>query len=276
MEQKKWEIALISEVRAKEQGVIWLGEDNEQVAVIHSQRSGIILRGDTLKAWVEEGQAKSFSERTTTIDVLNMRLIAVYQPLWSNGLEGIDTYRQYLDDEIARTPSSKILIIRGDHNAHVGQEEASNTNGRYGLLNPTTDAGADLLDWCSAHNLQWVNSFYNMRKRGTWFNCSHRRWYELDGFCVRQGDRHRVVRKMEVIEELTLSDHKPVLLHIFFPVLELYINVNLLCMKYYCVAMQHALYNYSHQQCFWKRKISRLYGFFLHEKKVISVKASDR
>ena len=111
MEQKKWEIALISEVRAKEQGVIWLGEDNEQVAVIHTQRSGIILRGDTLKAWVEEGQAKSFSERTTTIDVLNMRLIAVYQPLWSNGLEGIDTYRQYLDDQIASTLISKILIL---------------------------------------------------------------------------------------------------------------------------------------------------------------------
>ena len=94
MEQKKWEIALISEVRAKEQGVIWLGEDNEQVAVIHSQRSGIILRGDTLKAWVEEGQAKSFSERTTTIDVLNMRLIAVRQPLSSNGWEDIHTYHQ--------------------------------------------------------------------------------------------------------------------------------------------------------------------------------------
>ena len=79
------------------------------------------------------------------------------------------------------------------------------------------------------------------------------------------------------VEKVEWSEffQKMKLLHIFFPVLVLYINVNLLCMKYYCVAMQHALYNYSHQQCFWKRKISRLYGFFLHEKKVISVKASD-
>ena len=61
---KRWEIILISELRSKSKGVIWLGEDSEQTVVIHSQRSGIVLSGEALKSWISEGQKKSFSERT--------------------------------------------------------------------------------------------------------------------------------------------------------------------------------------------------------------------
>ena len=212
-----WEVTLISELRAKTQGVIWLGEGQDQVAVVHSPKSGIILSGSALEAWVEQGQKKSFSERTTSVEVQNIRLVSVYQPHWSNGPEGIEGYRHALEDELARTPAGKTLIIGGDHNAHIGQEEPSDTNGRYGLRTATGDAGHDLLDWCLAHELQWVNPFSNHKRRGTWFNKSHCKWYELDGFLMRKRERHRLAKKMEVGSNAGLSDHKPVTLHLKIP-----------------------------------------------------------
>ena len=113
--------------------MIWLGEDSEQTVVIHSQRSGIVLSGEALKSWISEGQKKSFSERTTAIEVHGMKIISVYQPLWSNGVEGIEEYRHCLENEVARTPKTKVIIIGGDHNVHIGRERACETNGRYGL-----------------------------------------------------------------------------------------------------------------------------------------------
>ena len=212
-----WEVVLISELRAKKQGVIWLGEGENKAVIVHSPRSGLILSGVALDSWVEQGQKKSFSERVTSVEIDNIRLVSVYQPLWSYGPEGIDEYRHALEDEIARIPADKTLIIGGDHNAHIGQEGSSESNGRYSLRTPTTEAGNDLLDWCLANGLQWVNSFCNMKKRGTWFNNSHRTWYELDGFIMRKKERHSLAKKMEVMYDMGLSDHNPVILHLRIP-----------------------------------------------------------
>ena len=35
------------------------------------------------------------------------------------------------------------------------------------------------------------------------------RWYELDAFVIRKGERHRMVRRIRTMEEMSLSDHKP-------------------------------------------------------------------
>ena len=162
--QKGWEIVLISELRAKTQGVVWLGEENTQTAIIHSQKCGIMLSGESLTDWIQEGQGKSFHERTVAIETHGIRLISTYQPLWSNGPEGVDEYRYALTDEVVRTPSNKPLVIGGDHNAHIGREKPSETNGRYGLCTPTTADGEDVLDWCEVNELQWVNSYYNLKR----------------------------------------------------------------------------------------------------------------
>ena len=58
------------------------------------------------------------------------------------------------------------------------------------------EAGRDLIDWCEEHGLEYVNSFMRHERRGTWFNVRYGRWYELDGFLVRKGERHRMVERM--------------------------------------------------------------------------------
>ena len=54
-----------------------------------------------------------------------------------------------------------------------------------------------------------MNSFFNHKRRGSWFSNIHRRWYELDGFIMRQGQRHRYAKKLSTVGEATISDHKP-------------------------------------------------------------------
>ena len=116
--QKGWWI-VVSELQAKTQGVAWFGEQNIQTAIIHSLKCGIMLYGEAPTAWIQEGQWKSSHERTVAIQTHCIRRIATYQPLWSNGPEGVDEYRYALTDEVARTASNKLLVIGGDHNTHI-------------------------------------------------------------------------------------------------------------------------------------------------------------
>ena len=106
-----------------------------------------MLSGEALTAWIQEGQWKSFHERTVAIETHGIRLISTHQPLWSNGPKGVDDYRYALTDEVARTPRNKLLVIGGDHNAQIGRDRPSETNGRYGLCTRTTAAREDILDW---------------------------------------------------------------------------------------------------------------------------------
>ena len=210
---KEWEIVLLSEIRPDREGVIWLGEETEQSALIHSEKAGILLQGSALQQWIDGGQRKSFGKRTVSVEIDVIKLIAVYQSLWDNGALGIDTYRKELEDELARTPKAKTLVIGGDHNAQVGRHsQRAGTSGIFGLTTRTNEAGNDLLDWCETNGLSHVNSFSAHRNRGTWFSKIHRTWYELDGFLMPKDQRHKAAKRVTVVNENSLSDHRPVTL----------------------------------------------------------------
>ena len=73
-----------------------------------------------------------------------------------------------------------------------------------GMMN---EAGRDPMEWCSINELAYVNSFYRHGRRGTWQHPRNGRWYELDGFLVRKGERHRLVKGMKAMSGSDLSDH---------------------------------------------------------------------
>ena len=144
-----------------------------------------------------------------------MKITAVYQPLWSNGREGVERYREEIEEELAGRSREEVLIIGGDHNAQIGRgEEMEGVKGKYGLHTPTNEAGHHLLEWCQEQGLSYVNSFFSHRKRGTWYNMAHRRWYELDGFLMRNAQRHQYARRIQALEETGMSDHRTVKLTI--------------------------------------------------------------
>ena len=68
-DERKWDAILLSEVRAERGGVEWLGENDNLTAVIHGEKSAILLRGILLKLWCEEGQVKLQDKRSVSIKV---------------------------------------------------------------------------------------------------------------------------------------------------------------------------------------------------------------
>ena len=207
--QERWEMVLLTELRADEEGVVWLGEDEERVVLIHGKKAGVMLRGEALEMWVEGGQQKWFGERVVAVVVGGLRLVSVYQPSWGADGEGMERCRRDMERQVAMG-NRKRIVIGGDFNASIGRGgERRGVCGKYGL-GRGNEAGRDLVDWCEEMGMAHVNSFMRYKRRGTWRHPATGRWHELDGFLVRGGERQRMVRRVWTRDERELSDHRPV------------------------------------------------------------------
>ena len=206
--KQNWDAVLLSELKADRPGVVWLGEGD--IAIIHSERAGIMLRGELLEGWNKEGKRKKISERSVSVKVKGLALTATYLPVWiGTNDEEIETTKDILAEHVKWAKKEEIGIVGGDFNAHIGRdEETTGVCGKYGLRG-SNEKGRQLVQWCEENNMSYVNSFYNHKKRGTWFNRMLGRWYELDGFLMNKDQRHRHARKISTVGEMTISDHKP-------------------------------------------------------------------
>ena len=203
-----WEIVLLTELGAEENGVVWLGEEGEECVIVHARKAGVLLRGRALQMWVEEGQQKWYSERVATVVFGGMRLVSVYQPIWGMNEEAMGEYRAEVERQLEMN-GNECVVIGGDFNASVGRSESrEGICGRFGI-GRVNDAGRDLIEWCEVNGMAYVNSYMRHARRGTWFHMRWARWYELDGFLVRKDERARVVRKMWTMDDGGLSDHRP-------------------------------------------------------------------
>ena len=208
--KQKWDAVLLSELKADRPGVAWLGEGDNLTAIVHSERAGVLLTGDLLKGWNQDGQKSKIAERSVSVKTRGLVLTATYLPVWiGNNEEEIENAKETLSEHVGWAKKEEIQILGGDFNAHIGSDnEIPGICGKYGLRTSNVK-GQQLAQWCEENNLAYVNSFYNHKKRGTWFNRMNGRWYELDGFMMDKNKRHRHVRKLNTVGEMTISDHKP-------------------------------------------------------------------
>ena len=51
LRRNDWEIVCMTELRAESSGVLWLGEGNDGVAIVHSPRVAVVMRGEALRLW---------------------------------------------------------------------------------------------------------------------------------------------------------------------------------------------------------------------------------
>ena len=185
-----------------------MGENEHRTDLVHGRKAGVLLRGTALLRWIEDGQQKWIYERVTAVSVRGVRLVAVYQPVWMTDEVGLERCRRDLESQLSMCRNER-LLIGGDWNANVGRGSARNgVCGEFGV-GRMNDAGRDLIEWCEANGLTYANSFVRHAERGTWFNRMYGRWYELDGFVVRQNERHRMIRRMKCEYMNELSNHKP-------------------------------------------------------------------
>ena len=203
-------MVLLSEVRADGEGVVWMGEEEERVVIVHSERAGVMLRGDALKGWCEGGMKKKVSRRQVSVKVKEVVCVATYMPVSVHGnAEEIEEEYETLTEHVRWASGDELLVVGGDWNAHVGADGAKGgVCGQFGLRS-SNRRGLEMLEWCEANGLAYVNSFFNHRKRGTWLSNFNGLWYELDGFVMKERQRQKHVRKVCTVGEATLSDHKP-------------------------------------------------------------------
>ena len=207
IEREGWEIVLVQEISAVGNGIVWLGEGENRVAVIHSLRAGIILRGSSLARWIREGQRVWYYDRVVAVTIGRMRLVSAYQPIWGGDREALERFRRDLESQLGMGRREK-LVIGGDFNASVGRNRRGRDGvyGRFGI-GEMNEAGRDWMEWCGTNGLAYVNSFMRHGRRGTWQHPRSGRWYELDGFVVRKEERQRLVRKVKTMSMNELSDH---------------------------------------------------------------------
>jgi len=187
MERMSWEIVCVTELRAEAHGVVWMGEEESKVVLVHGMKSGVVLRSGALANWIECGQRKWMYERVAAVHVFGMRVVSAYQPVWRSDLQGMHGYRRDLEEQL-RDCAGERLVIGGDFNACVGRGNVRDgVTGRYGV-GRVNEAGRDMIEWCEENELVYVNSFMQHKRRGTWFNLRYGRWYELDGFVARKSD----------------------------------------------------------------------------------------
>ena len=119
-----WEVVLMTEITSlEEEGVIWMGEAAKLIFIINSKHSAILLRGRALNEWLEGGQKKWMTKRTTAAKVGEICLASVYQPHSGHNAEEIEEYRGEIEEHIERSGPEEVLVVGGDHNAHVGRGE---------------------------------------------------------------------------------------------------------------------------------------------------------
>ena len=166
-----------------------------------------------LRAWCEGGQISDFKERCVTVKFKDFVLVSVYVPVWEGNNDAeIEIVMDNIKESVVAARWNEKVIVGGDYNSHVGRnEDRPGVCGEFGIRE-SNEQGRKLLEWCENNGLVHVNSFYNHRRRGTWCHPRNGNWYELDGFLMRNNQRHKFVRKVSTVGEVTLSDHKPKLM----------------------------------------------------------------
>ena len=133
IKDEKWEIALVSAITGASEGVVWLGGRRILMVGIHSREAAIALRGEVLEERSKTGQKKWFTDRTVAIKLGNLRLAVVYKThsAHNNNDAGMESYRKEVEDQIGRRDQREVLVVDGDHNAHIRRKKISkNSKGK--------------------------------------------------------------------------------------------------------------------------------------------------
>ena len=171
------------------------------------------MRGKWYKKLETEGRKWYPADRVTTVEFRGAFLSSVYQPVRGSVQyeQQIQEVRRELERVIHGGMGKEVIVIGGDINAQIGRNigayDKSNTVGKNGFRK-TNPHEEDQIECLTEHRLCWVDSFFYVKKRGTWFIRGNKTWYENDGFKQTEEDRHRIVKTLKIKSNETLSNYK--------------------------------------------------------------------
>ena len=116
------EIVLLSELKEEEPGIKWIKTKDLYGVLVHGKRSGIILRDGWATDWREQGYVREYGNRCCSVEVNNLKLVAIYQPLWNTDPKEFEEYREELSSMV-KTRKGITPVVGGDFNASVGNND---------------------------------------------------------------------------------------------------------------------------------------------------------
>ncbi|CAF1392297.1 unnamed protein product [Adineta steineri] len=171
MKRYKYDIIGISEVRWTGQGEtsngdsIWCGESNT-----HTKGVGMLLSVKARKALLSYNPINSrLITARFTATPFNLTVINVYAPTSEASMDDMEKFYDNLEEAVANTPKKDILIITGDWNAKVGDNNTGwePVMGKYGY-GTRNERGEQLLEFATSHNLFICNTAFQQKPNRKW------------------------------------------------------------------------------------------------------------
>ena len=189
------DIATLQETRLAESGSLresdytffWHGKSSEEV---REHGVGFAVRNSLLGMIepIADGTERLLSLRLNTSDG-PANLISVYAPTLTSDQELKDKFYSDLENLILGIPKQEHLILLGDFNARVGNDNDSwpTCLGRHGI-GKMNENGQRLLELCTFHDLCITNTFFQTKPQHkvSWRHPRSKHWHQLDLIITRR------------------------------------------------------------------------------------------
>ena len=163
--------------------VLYSGRDDN----LHEEGVAIILRKGTEKCIIDW---KPISSRLIKIRMrgkqINITIIQCYGPTNDSEAETKELFYEQLEAEVKSVPLHDLMIIMGDLNAKVGQDNSGyeRTMGTHGYVK--NENGERLVEFCSSNNLVIGGTLFPHREihKLTWYSPNDRDRNQIDHLLI--------------------------------------------------------------------------------------------
>ena len=141
----------------------------------------------------------------------DISVIQLYAPTADSSEEEIDLFYEQLDEAKRQCKSQDVIIVMGDLNAKVGNEEIEQVTGRFGL-GEMNERGERWASWCKANSQTIMNTRFKHHKRRlwTWRDPGGRIKNQIDFVTINHRFRKAVQNAKTYPGADCNSDHNPV------------------------------------------------------------------
>ncbi|XP_037296657.1 uncharacterized protein LOC119189933 [Manduca sexta] len=190
-------IAALQECRLADEGSIreehytffWKGKNASET---REHGVGFAIRNDILKS--TEGP-RGISERIISLRMSTfsgfVTILSVYAPTLTSSTESKDLFYDDLTSTVRQIPSGDRLILLGDFNARVGQDNISwpECLGNHGI-GKINENGQRLLEFCALNLLCVTNTYFKGKAlhKVSWKHPRSGHWHQLDLILTKRND----------------------------------------------------------------------------------------
>lgn len=219
MQERKWNVALLTDLRYKEDGFRELKKGNDTWILIHCGRVGVALDPFWANKWrnggaqMLKGSGTDMHNRFFGVPIYGegwkpgFCLIPVYAPLASKtSLGSREKFRDQLGRMLDKTSGRLKPILGGDFNGEVGagyDKLWRHVLGPFGD-HRRTRGGEELLVFCEQEGLIVANTFSKQEQKSTWFHPKDGTAHALDHFLIRKEDR-RWCKRVHTVHHATVE-----------------------------------------------------------------------